>query len=124
MTFFVVIIGAVEFGEEVSWLHLLAADRGDPEEQLKPLCALHMPLWDTHRRKTMKALQIILFFLNMGKNEIDLKHRAQQKILWFIFASPADSCCSGKPARAAEEELCMKQNEQALIAAATATQLY
>lgn len=36
-----------------------------------------------------------------GKDEIDLKHRTQQEFLWFVFASPADSCCWGKPARAA-----------------------
>lgn len=60
----------------------------------------------------------------MGKDEIDLKHGAQQKFLWFIFPSPAGSCCSGKPGRAAQEELFMKQNEQALIPAATDTQLY
>lgn len=55
--------------------------------------------------------------------KIDLNHRARQKFLWFLFPSPADSCCSGKPARAAQEQLFMKQNEQALIPAATATQL-
>lgn len=52
--------------------------------------------------------------------KIDLNHRARQKFLWFLFPSPADSCCSGKPARAAQEQLFMKQNEQALIPAATA----
>lgn len=63
-------------------------------------------------------------FVNVGNNEIELKHRAQQKFLWFIFDSLASSCCSGRPVAAAQEGLLIKQNEQALIPVAAVTQVF
>lgn len=63
-------------------------------------------------------------FVDVGNKEIELKDRAQQKFLWFIFDSLAGSCCTGRPVTAAQEGLFIKQNEQALIQAATATQVF
>lgn len=69
--------------------------------QRTKLSALHTHCGILAEEKQWRPNKLSYLFVNVGKNEIDLKHRTQQKFFWFVFASPADSCCWGKPARAA-----------------------
>lgn len=90
---------------------------------LQDLCG--RKLWDTCRRKKMKACyQPIFPFLNVGSYEIELKDKAQQKFFWFIFYSLTGSYCSGSPVTAAQGGLFIEKNKQALVSAATATQVF
>lgn len=101
MTWFVLIIGAVEFGERCLGcpsLQLVGATQRTSSNLSVP-CTSHYGI--LAEEKQWRPNKLSYLFVNVGKNEIDLKHRTQQKFLWFVFASPADSCCWGKPARAA-----------------------